>query len=243
MKSSGGTVVEIDVEEHLEENTDSAVSTSRITEEMIEIDERDDDQHSFFASNIGTSDMDSGNHLPMKAIIRSFEIQSDIIESGSSSVNIMPDEATASTSLESSIISKGTVIHGSIQSIANLVIQGDIVGDVQCNGKIRLTGTVQGDIIAESLEIEGGHVIGNLSVEQKIILDESSGVNGDISAINMLIAGKVKGNLFAAQSVSLLNSAHIMGDVISNQVQIDMGAILSGFLTIMTPGVEIDPFE
>lgn len=152
-------------------------------------------------------------------------------------------EQMALKSLETTRISADTVFHGSIQSSANLDIYGYVFGNVSCNGSIRLTGLIKGNVTAEQIKIEGGRIQGSITSKRHVGLDRCSLVNGEISAETILIEGKVKGNIYAGESVKITESAQIQGDVIAQQLRIQKGAILSGFLTILNPSVRADPFD
>jgi cytoskeletal protein CcmA (bactofilin family) len=55
-------------------------------------------------------------------------------------------------------------------------------------------------------------------------------INGDIRAYRVLVAGKVEGNIYAAEKVELHESAIVVGDITYNQLGIEHGAEVLGLM-------------
>ena len=54
---------------------------------------------------------------------------------------------------EVTVITKGTTINGGIKSDTSLVVKGTIEGDVECQGKLTITGKVAGNTIASEIYV------------------------------------------------------------------------------------------
>lgn len=90
---------------------------------------------------------------------------------------------TENLSQVSTIIAKGTVIHGDIESSGNIRIEGKVIGNVKAKSKIALgdSGFIQGNILAVNAEI-AGEVKGILEVSESVSIKPSGVINGDVIA-------------------------------------------------------------
>jgi len=81
----------------------------------------------------------------------------------------------------SNIISKGTIVDGSIEAFGNIRIEGKILGNVKSKSKIVISESaiIEGAILAQNAEI-AGDVKGNIEVAELLILKSTAQVNGDI---------------------------------------------------------------
>jgi cytoskeletal protein CcmA (bactofilin family) len=102
-------------------------------------------------------------------------------------------EAANSTS---SIIEKGTVVDGNVETVGN----------------IRVEGTVRGNITSKAKTAHG----------------KSSYVEGNILAQNAEIAGEVNGSIEVADLLVLKPTAIIHGDIVTNKMVVESGAVLNG---------------
>jgi cytoskeletal protein CcmA (bactofilin family) len=88
----------------------------------------------------------------------------------------------------STIIGKGTVLEGNIETLGNLRIEGKAIGNVKSKSKIALgdSSLVEGNIIAQNAEI-AGEVKGTLEVSDLLILKSGSVIHGDIITNRIII--------------------------------------------------------
>jgi cytoskeletal protein CcmA (bactofilin family) len=88
-------------------------------------------------------------------------------------------------------------------------------------------------VVSESLRIDG-KVVGNIESPPNstvtIAIGESGEVVGDIFANRVVVAGKVEGNIYAAERVEFRPSAHVRGDVTYGSIGIDHGAKVMGLI-------------
>jgi len=86
---------------------------------------------------------------------------------------------------------------------------------------------------ANSVRIDG-KVIGDLLVDPGaagiIAVGPNAEVRGNIDAHRVLVAGKVHGNIHAAESVHLMSSAQVSGDISYASLSIECGARVNGLL-------------
>jgi len=86
------------------------------------------------------------------------------------------------------LIGKGTVITGEIKSEGDIRIDGELNGNISCNGRVVIgdTGRVTGEIICKNCEV-AGFVKGKIKTEQLVNLKSTSTVLGEISTDKLSI--------------------------------------------------------
>ncbi len=134
------------------------------------------------------------------------------------------------TSDTTAVISASMVITGDIEIETSLVISGKIIGNVNCKDSFESKngGTVEGNLSALSAEFVGGTVKGNVTVDERIVIDEETVIEGDVKAKDLVISGKVNGEIKAENTVRLTSSAVIKGDLYASSISIESGAKLDG---------------
>jgi cytoskeletal protein CcmA (bactofilin family) len=88
----------------------------------------------------------------------------------------------------STIIGKGTVLEGNIETIGNIRIEGKAIGNIICKSKIALgeSSIVEGNVLAQNAEI-AGEVKGIVEVSDMLILKSTAIVHGDIITSKIII--------------------------------------------------------
>ena len=95
----------------------------------------------------------------------------------------------------------------------NLVTAGTVFeGKLRTPGKIRIDGKIIGDVIAT----------------QDIFLGPSGEVEGNLSAKNVTIGGKIKGTIVAQERLEFETKAMIRGDIRAAKLVIHEGALFDG---------------
>ena len=94
-----------------------------------------------------------------------------------------------------------------------------IIGeDAQFNGDFILQGSLRVD----------GIFTGKIISKGKVIVGPKGHVKTNIQARHVVVAGKVDGNIYALETVRLLEDAHVLGDIVSSNLLMDEGVIFEG---------------
>lgn len=101
-----------------------------------------------------------------------------------------------------------------------------IVGDIETHGALMVSGHIQGN----------GRIGGTLSV------GKSAHWQGDISARQAVLAGKVNGKIVIEDKLEISSSAVINGEIVAKILAIANGARIEGEVTV-TSGKPIMKFE
>lgn len=140
------------------------------------------------------------------------------------------------------IISKGTVINGSIVSDGSLEVFGTINGDISCLGKLSISGVVKGKSSAAEVYLHTNRLDGGITSKGCVKIAAGTVVIGDIAAASCVVAGAVKGNLDVNGPVVVDSTAVIKGNISSKGIQINSGAVIDGFCALPYAAVDIDSF-
>lgn len=99
--------------------------------------------------------------------------------------------------------------------------------------------TVEGNIETfGNVRIEG-KIIGNIKSKSKVALGDSSLVEGNIISQNAEIAGEVKGTVEISDVLVLRPTAVIQGDILTNKLVVEAGAVFNGSCKMGSAAKEI----
>jgi len=100
-----------------------------------------------------------------------------------------------------------------LRDSTNQIGKGTILeGNIESFGNIRIEGKVIGDIKSKS----------------KIVLGQSSYVDGNIISQNAEVEGEVKGKVQISDVLVLKNTSVINGDIVTNKLIVESGATFNG---------------
>ena len=161
---------------------------------------------------------------------------------GADTVTVESNTATPAESGTNTVISKGTVINGSIVSDGSLEVFGTVNGDISCLGKLSISGVVKGKSSAAEVYLHTDKLDGGITSKGCVKIAPGTVVIGDITAASCVVAGAVKGNLDVNGPVVVDYTAVIKGNISSKGIQINSGAVVDGFCALPYASVDIDSF-
>ena len=94
-------------------------------------------------------------------------------------------------------------------------------GKLYCKGATRIGGTVDGEVIAEGL----------------LIVEEDAVINAQVKAEEVVVHGRVEGNLSVQRKIELCGTADVKADVITPNLVVHEGALYNGRTTMKRPAV------
>lgn len=158
------------------------------------------------------------------------------------SIDNTPVEEVENDAQEVTVITKGTTINGGIKSDTSLVVKGTIEGDVECEGKLTITGKVAGNTIASEIYVNTPRLEGDINSRGIVKIDVGTVVIGSISCTSVLVAGAVKGNIEVSGPVIVDSTAVVKGDIKAKSIQINSGAVVDGHCSLAYADVDLDSF-
>ena len=103
----------------------------------------------------------------------------------------------------------------------NTVINGDLI----FTGGLHVDGKIVGNVIAEE---------NSMAV---LILSENGAIEGEVKVPNMVLNGKIVGDVFGSNRVELAQKSRVNGSVYYNLIEMAIGAEVNGGL-VHTPNIE-----
>lgn len=99
------------------------------------------------------------------------------------------------------------------RSAHNSLVAGIVIkGNVQSETDIRMDGILEG----------------NLQSSAKVIIGKSALITGDINCKNIIIQGKVEGNITAESSLHIQETGKVEGNITTHKLIIEDGAVFNG---------------
>lgn len=96
---------------------------------------------------------------------------------------------------------------------ANLILVGtEIKGDIICTSGIRIDGKLKG----------------TLNSEARLVIGESGSIEGNVVCGSAIISGTLHGKITVKETLSLKSTAHLKGDIITNKLAVEPGAVFTG---------------
>ena len=90
--------------------------------------------------------------------------------------------------------------------------------DVEIKGNLRFGG----ELLFE------GKIEGEISSEGTLTLGDGATVNGNINATNVIVRGKVTGNIVAKEKIEIKTKAEIFGDIKASKLSVEEGVTFVG---------------
>ena len=125
-------------------------------------------------------------------------------------------------------ITEGMVLKGDIATTGSLDLMGKITGNIKCLGKLNVTGEINGDSDAAEIYAESARITGEVKSKGSVKVGQSTVIVGNIFGSSAVIAGAVKGDIDVHGPVVLDTTAIVMGNIKSQSVQINNGAVIEG---------------
>jgi len=141
-----------------------------------------------------------------------------------------------------SVIAEETTVMGNIMTSGHIDIVGEVLGNVEAGGNIAVLGSVSGNVSSEKMGLDNCRINGNLKASVGIVASVTSTIIGNVRTKNLLLDGKLKGNINADNVVVFRKNAYFLGDVQTGQLAIEMGAIFNGNIKMLTGGDPDTPF-
>lgn len=135
-------------------------------------------------------------------------------------------------SFEPTVIGKGARVVGTIEVSGDLIIQGEVQGDVSCQNKLTIAGVIEGNISACDIDLDNAILNGDLTCSGDLHLSESATISGNCEAMNVVCGGRIKGDVVAAESATFEEKAALVGNLSARDIEIQKGAVLQGSVNI-----------
>jgi cytoskeletal protein CcmA (bactofilin family) len=89
---------------------------------------------------------------------------------------------------------------------------------------------IQGNVKAPNFVRIDGEIIGDVIIDEGLIIGEKGVISGNISTRELIVYGTVNGNI-RAESLRIESSGKINGEIKTHTLKVDMGAVYNGRLS------------
>jgi cytoskeletal protein CcmA (bactofilin family) len=134
--------------------------------------------------------------------------------------------------MQTTTISTDTIFAGEINSNGHIEIYGNLNGNVNAKGNVRIYGQVVGDIKGNNIELVSCKVRGNINADATVQINHESVIAGNVSAADMILDGKLKGDVMLERTTLFMENAVLYGNVYAGTISIKNGAKLYGEIQI-----------
>ena len=90
--------------------------------------------------------------------------------------------------------------------------------------RIEASTKVKGEILSEGDFRIDGTLEGSIKTDGKVVVGKEGNIKGSVSCTNADVEGKINGNLFVSNTLSLKSSSRIDGEVIIGKLIVESGA-------------------
>lgn len=129
-------------------------------------------------------------------------------------------------------IGEETVVTGNIKTKGHIDVLGTVKGNVDAEGNVAIRSDINGNIKGNNIGLGTCVVTGNIDATKNILTDSESEINGNIKGSEISIAGQVSGDIKASNVIVLKRDAVLEGDIETDDLVVEPGAIINGKVTI-----------
>lgn len=113
--------------------------------------------------------------------------------------------------------------------------EGSSASAVGTGGHLAAGSRVEGAITGSADWLVDGELVGSLQLEGRVTIGTSGKVLGTVTARTIRIAGRVEGDVVAAEKVEVVASGHLEGNITAKRVIIAEGAFFKGSVAMAAP--------
>jgi len=132
------------------------------------------------------------------------------------------------------------IVSGNVSSSDNLLIEGQVFGNISTSADVTASNLIVGDLKARNVALNSARIKGNLDMSETLAIGRNTIIIGDISADAFKLSGKVRGNVFVNESALLTETALLVGNITAEYVTTQTGARISGSITTTADKNRID---
>jgi cytoskeletal protein CcmA (bactofilin family) len=88
--------------------------------------------------------------------------------------------------------------------------------------------TARGDLAADGAFRVDGTIEGSVESKASVVVGESGTVKGNIRAVDVLVAGKIHGNVVCTGHLDIMGTGMIEGDIEAKSLRVETGGVFAG---------------
>ena len=143
-----------------------------------------------------------------------------------------PAEPAKKIAAAASYLAAGTMLEGSIRAKGDIEMSGEFKGEIVTDGTVVLRAATHANITAHSLILYGCSLTGDAVISDIVTINQNSSVCGNITAKELICAGKITGDIKLTENATIENTSHINGNIVTGTISVSKGAVIKGNIEI-----------
>jgi len=87
---------------------------------------------------------------------------------------------------------------------------------------------IRGNVVADGAFRIDGWVEGAVESRSTIVIGETGAVRGDVTGLEIVVAGKITGNISCTGHLEILATGKVDGDIVAQSIRIETGGVFRG---------------
>ncbi|MBR3306321.1 MAG: polymer-forming cytoskeletal protein [Lachnospiraceae bacterium] len=134
--------------------------------------------------------------------------------------------------MDKGYIPRGMKITGDVESDGDLVLSGEVDGNICIAGLLELDGTVKGSTLKVGrIELSECTIESDIECADHIGIDNGVTIVGNVKARSAEVRGAVKGDMDIMENISVGSTAVVEGRITTGGINVELGAICDISLT------------
>lgn len=137
-------------------------------------------------------------------------------------------------------ITSTMVIEGDIKSEDNIMVEGQIFGNINTSANLTSSNLIIGNLNAQNAALSDARLKGDINLEGHLNVNAGTVVVGDVSCDSIKVSGKIKGDLDIRKAVVLRDKALISGNIVADDIAAEPGTRINGSISTRSDSFDLD---
>lgn len=138
----------------------------------------------------------------------------------------------ATKSKVTTIIQEHTTLQGDMDTDDDITIHGVFIGNISCGGDLTISGSVKGNITCINAVLQQAKIEGDILCDTHLNISQGTSVHGNVNAKDVICGGQIIGDTCVEGKSQFLASSTISGDIQTQCLEVECGAVLQGNLQV-----------
>ena len=153
---------------------------------------------------------------------------------------LVSEKTVEMSSEEVTHITSTMVIEGDIKSEDNIMVEGQIFGNINTSANLTSSNLIIGNLNAQNAALNDARLKGDINLEGHLNVNAGTVVVGDVSCDSIKVSGKIKGDLDIRKAVVLRDKALISGNIVADDIAAEPGTRINGSISTRSDSFDLD---
>jgi len=137
-------------------------------------------------------------------------------------------------------ITSSMVINGDIKSEDNILVEGQIYGNINTSANLTSSNLIIGNLHAQNAALSDARLKGDINLDGHLNVNAGTVLVGDVACDSIKVSGKIKGDLDIRSSVVLRDNALISGNIVADDIAAEPGTRINGSISTRSDSFDLD---